>query len=98
MSEHSPKSNTTPLIQPSSKSNSTTLPKHKNALPRATSSKQEQRIDIDPNTSLRKSFIPANYENDLKKKKDARTRCSHVGYSFSVHAAITLDHFSSRFA
>jgi hypothetical protein len=54
MSEHSPKSNTTPLIEkPSSKSNSTTLSKHKNAPPRATNSKQEQPIDIDPNTILR---------------------------------------------
>jgi hypothetical protein len=50
MSEHSLKSNTTPLIEPSSKSNSTTLPKHKNALPRVTNSKQEQPMDIDPNT------------------------------------------------
>jgi hypothetical protein len=38
-----------------------TLPKHKNALPRATNSKHEQPIDIDPNTILRNSLITTNY-------------------------------------
>jgi hypothetical protein len=69
MSEHSPKSNTTPLIKPSSKSNSTTLPKHKNALPRATNSKQEQPINIDPNTILRHSLITTNYYFDVHHQK-----------------------------
>jgi hypothetical protein len=80
MSEHSPKSNTTPLIKPSSKSNSTTLPKHKNSLPRATNSKQEQPIDIDPNTILRNSLITTNYYFDFQKKtgRGNRTGCPNI--------------------
>jgi hypothetical protein len=80
MSEHSPKSNTTPLIKPSSKSNSTTLPKHKNALPRVTNSKQQQPIDIDPNTILRNSLITTNYYFDLLKKIILHI-LSHNGYA-----------------
>jgi hypothetical protein len=69
ISEHSLKTNTTPLIEPSSKSNSTTLPKHKNALSSGTNSKQEQQIDIDPNTILRNSLINTNYYFDPQKIK-----------------------------
>jgi hypothetical protein len=78
MSEHSPKSNTTPLIKPSSKSNSTTLPKHKNALPRVTNPKQEQKIDIDPNTILRNSLITTNYYFDFKKNLEPQRKIKNA--------------------
>jgi hypothetical protein len=47
-----PQTNTTSLIEPSDNPISTSLPNHKNALQRVTNYKQEQPIDIDPNTIL----------------------------------------------
>jgi hypothetical protein len=52
-----PQTDTSSLIEPSDRPISTSLPNHKNALQRVTNYKQEQPIDIDPNTILHNSLV-----------------------------------------
>jgi hypothetical protein len=75
-------SDTSSLVEPSENPISTSLPNHKDALQRVTNYKQEQPIDIDPNTILHNSLMTTNFMLLVQKK---------LGRVISLFMVLVLD-------